>query len=423
MDLKFEEVERIAALCGIMWFALIIDACYTWFFPWTVRYLISTPLIIYATLLIKKKNELVVTKQRWQLLLILILFLLFQLRSIGNIINLPLLYSPILCIVLWPKRILLLFYYYLKRFIVFYAIVSIVVEILVISGVWMKLPYLILPPQDNVQELTDTVNRFYGLFVIPEDTNELFFYRAMGPLREGGHFSIFLGFVYFVEEIVFEKRNKWIIVAGLLTLSPNFLFFFLVSEGYFAYMHKRILKNIGGILCFVFFVFLAVLYSPDFIKDEIIRIVIERSLENNIYNVDSEGYLALLDGRTNDIGLQMWNHFNNHASFFIKVIGMTASGLREGFVLSDFRYLIFRFGYFGFFLIIIITIKIVFFEYRGLYSFYVLLLALYVMLSRAWMFDQLYIWTMMLLAVNAIYVFEESDIDDQQCLTKDDCNG
>lgn len=411
MTSNIQKTEKIAALCGIIWFITIIDACFTWFFPWIVRYMIGTPLVIYATVLLRQKNALIVSGQRRKLFMLffcLLLIVIIGHLSLFSFIKFPLLYIPIFCLVFWPRTVLVRFYVYLRRFVVFYAIVSIFVEILVLSGIWSKLPCLIFPPYDNVQKNHDIINRFYGLFVIPEPTYGVTFYRAMGPLREGGHFSVFLGFIYFIEKAVHDKRNIWIIIAGLLTLSPNFVFYFLMAEGYVAVTRKRIKKAIIGLVCFVILIVGAVWFSPGFIKDEIIRIVLERSLEENLENAGTGGYMELLDGRTNIEGMQMWNHFVKRADFFSTLTGANSSDFEEQFVLSDFRFLIFRYGYLGFFFILICTIAISFWEKKNIYGICVLLLGLWVMVSRAWMFNQLYIWIMMLLAVNMKMIQESN---------------
>lgn len=404
MSSNIQKTEKIAALCGMIWFATIIDACYTWFLPWFYRYLVGTPFVVYATLLLKQNSSLVLSVQRRRLFILFFIFFLFVLIthiSPFYFIYYSLLYLPIFCLVFWPIGVLGKLYKYLRKFVVFYAVVSIFVEILVLSGIYTKLPCIMLPPYDTVQELLGINNRFYGLFVIPESMYDsvLTFYRAMGPLREGGHFSIFLGFIYFVETAVFDKRNIWIIVAGILTLSPNFVFFLFITEGYVGIVRKRVVKTLIGLVCFVVIVLGVVWFSPSFIQDEIIRVVLERNLQENIENVDTFGYMELLDGRTNVEGLQMWNQFVKRADSFSKMLGMSNSDLVEDFVLSDFRCLIFRYGYIGFLFIIICSMGVSFLGKNGFYGICVLLLGIWVMISRAWMFQQLYVWTMMLLAV------------------------
>lgn len=402
MEGTSQNVIKIAALCGMIWFACIIDACYTWILPWIIRYLIGAPLVIYSTILLKKENRLVVTKQRRVIFLLLFVLILFLIVTKARLLEAPLCYSPFACILLWDEKTLMKMYSYLKRFVVFYAIVSVFVEILVLTDTWHSLPYLDFPPQDAVQENFDTVNHVFGFFVIPQYGGyEMSFYRAMGPLREGGHFSIFIGFVYFVEKCVYDKRNILLIVAGLLTLSPNFVFYFLLAEGYVAIKKKRIIKSLVQSVCFVALIAAIFLYSPDSIHDSIVQIVLERSLQENVENMGSNGFMALIEGRTDIGGEQMYSNFANRTGLVSKMVGMSYT--KQDFVLSDFRVLICHYGYLGFALFVGITYAIACLSRNKFYGVLVFLLGAYVMISRAWMFDQAYIWMMMFLASIVFY--------------------
>ena len=294
-------------------------------------------------------------------------------------------------------------YSYFKRFVVFYAIVSILVEILVLTDTWHYLPYTDFPPQDIVQENLDTVNHVFGMFVIPQYGSEMSFYRAMGPLREGGHFSIFLGFVYFIEKCVYDKRNIWLIVAGLLTLSPNFVFYFLLAEGYIALKKKRIIKFCVQSVCFVAIIAAVIFYSPASIQDAIVQIVLERSLQENVENMGSSGLMALIEGRTDLAGEQLYTNFVNRAGMVSKLIGISYP--KTDFVLSDFRTLICHYGYIGFALFVGITYATACLSKSLFYRMLVFLLGVYVMISRAWMFEQAYIWMMMFFA-SVVFCYE-----------------
>lgn len=402
MEGTSQNVIKIAALCGMIWFACIIDACYTWFLPWIIRYLIGAPLVIYSTILLKKENRLVVAKQRRVIFLLLFVLILFLIVTKARLLEAPLCYSPFACILLWDEKTLMKMYSYLKRFVVFYAIVSVFVEILVLTDTWHSLPYLDFPPQDAVQENFDTVNHVFGFFVIPQyGCNEMSFYRAMGPLREGGHFSIFIGFVYFVEKCVYDKRNILLIVAGLLTLSPNFVFYFLLAEGYVAIKKKRIIKSLVQSVCFVALIAAIFLYSPDSIHDSIVQIVLERSLQENVENMGSNGFMALIEGRTDIGGEQIYSNFMNKTGLVSKMVGMSYA--KVDFVLSDFRTLICHYGYLGFALFVGITYAIACLSRNKFYGMLTFLLGAYVMISRAWMFEQAYIWMMMFLASIVFY--------------------
>ena len=409
-------VEKIAALCGMVWFVCIIDACFTWFWPWNIRKVFGAVFVIYATLLLNKNGRLDTSEKKLRLIGFLLIFIFFLVVIKFYYLVAPATFIPLICLVLWDTQTLSRVYTYLKRFVVFYTILSLCVEILVISGLWTFLPNIVLPPQDFVQENVGVINHFYGLFVIPEESESLSFftfYRIMGPLREGGHFSIFIGFIYFAEKTIYDKRNYWLLIGGLLTLSPNFIAFFLVTEAYCAIIKKRIIKFVFLIPVFALLVVLLVLYSPQFIQDEIIRIVLERNLERNIQSAESEGFMALLEGRTNFIGYEMYRSFEKSEDVFIKLFGMTA--VKEGYVMSDFRYLIFLYGYVGFLLYVLCSFKIAFIGVGKLFCFCLFLLAIYVIISRAWMFEQPYIWVMMFLAANAKYMNDmyvgENDIN------------
>ena len=409
MGTKTRSVNDIAAWCGIIWFVLIIDACFTWFLSYAIRDFIGSFFIFYSTFLIYRKHQLVVSKHRLHLFLFIFILFFFMLFFHGAYISGPFTFLPLMCIVLWNMDVLFKMYQLFRNFIIFYAILSIIVELFVLSGIWTSLPHIVMPAQDTVQESFDTVNYVYGVFCIPVDNIPISFYRACGPLREGGHFSVFLGFLYFVEKIVYSRRNIWLIVCGFLTLSPNFVLFLLVTEGYYAIINKKIMKTVAGL----FFVFIAVIMafvlSPQNIKDEIIRIVIERTLEDTMNNAQYDGFMALLDGRTNTQGLLMYEQFSKNASFYEHLFGYNYAKLSLDFVLSDIRYLIVRYGYVGISLFLICTYFFSVGSKTFLYGLALFLLAFGVMLQRAWMFEQVYIWVMMFLATNAKLITVKSN--------------
>lgn len=396
---RVQSVEIVAALCGIIWFVWIIDACFTWFFSWSVRYVIGSLFVLFATVQLKGKGRLVLTKQRRLCFLLILILILLQTVNYRFIALLC--YGPLALILLWDDQTLLRLYKYLKRFIVFYAIVSVFVEFLVLTDTWRLLPHIELPPQDIVQENLNTTNLFFGLFVIPQYGSEIFYYRAMGPLREGGHFSIFLGIIYFIERCVHHKGNIWIFAAGLLTLSPNFVFFFLIAEGYLALAERRIAKFMLQTVGIVMFITVAIWFSPNSIKDAIVQVVLERSLQENVGNMESGGFMALLEGRTDIGGEQMYEKFVNRAGSISKLKGL--SKVDEDIVLSDFRLLIIHYGYLGMMLFVIISYYIGQMSRKLFYGLCVSALGLYVMISRAWMFQQGYIWLMMVLASITFY--------------------
>ena len=391
-------IDKTAALCGMIWFVFIIDACFTWFFPNIVRNIFGSLFVFYASFTLLQDQGFVFSKKRVAIaffLLVLMLFLVLTKFSLYNIVNVFFVNVPFLCILFWRDSALLRFYQYFRKFVIFYAYVSIFAEILVLTHLWTHVPHIILPPHDLVQENAGTVNYFYGFFCIPAEDTSLSFYRACGPLREGGHFVFFIGFVYFVERTLYRRIDIPLLFCGLLTLSPNFVAVFLITEGFLAIKEKKIVKPVLGIIGTLGIVFLLYTFSPQKIKDEITYVILERSLEASIEASESDGFIAILEGRTNMEGRSTYDNFLNSSSFD-QMIGLRGIDY-EDFVLSDYRWMFVYCGYLGTFLYIICTLLIACQKNHSVFAFCILLLAMLVFLQRVWMFLQPYIWTMMLL--------------------------
>ena len=324
------------------------------------------------------------------------LLLYFILVKQQNLLTTVFTFIPLICVACWRTSSLLKFYEFFKNYIVFYAIVSIIVEGLVLSGLWKALPHMVYPPQDAIQESQGINNFFYGLFCIP--TNGFFsIYRACGPLREGGHFSFFVGFVYFVENVLYGRRNKWLIIAGLLTLSPNFLLFLLVAESYSGIFERRFFKVLAWIVGSISVFVVLAYYAPQYLKDQVVHVVMERTLERNIENMGDEGFMALIDGRASINGLMMYDSFTK-SDAVIQLFGFSKIG--EDYTMSDFRYVLLRFGYIGMILYLLSFLAFTVVREKNVYGICVLLMLMIVFIQRAWMFNQVYFWVMALLIIN-----------------------
>ena len=389
--------DHRAAICGMIWFVLIIDACFTWFVPDIARSIVGSFFIIYASFILYQNQGIIFSKQRETVaifLLLLMFYLILTRFSAARIISVLFTYGPFVLVIFWRDSVLLKFYDLFRKFIVFYAILSIFVEVLVLTHLWTRLPCMIFPPQDFVQEELGYVNYFYGFFCIPAEDTSLSFYRACGPLREGGHFVFFIGFVYFVEKALYNKRNIWLILCGVLTLSPNIVVILLITEFYCAIKRKSIIKPIIGIMGVAAGAFLLYFFSPQVIKDEINRIIFERMLEKSIENAtDGGGFMAILDARGME-GKMSYDSFI-HAGFLDKMIGARHFDGED--LMSDFRWMIMYCGFVGTFLYICFTVVLAFQKNQNLFGLCILIFALLIFLQRAWMFNQPYVWTMMLL--------------------------
>lgn len=385
---------KLAAWFAIIWFVFTIDACFTWFMSVDIRILVGSIFLFVATLM---PGVTTVSLNRiFNSISVPVFFLAGYMLFVKMNIFSPFKYFPLICLLFWNKKVIEKFYQYFRNFIVFYAVVSVFVEALFLSGLWKSLPYIIMPPQDTVQEQLNIVNYVYGFFCIPVD-NFSSLYRACGPLREGGHFSVYLGFLYFAEKVIYNKRSIWVIIAGLLTLSPNFLFFLIISEVYNSISRKDFLKPAIAVSSIVLVAIVAFKYSPRFIQKEVNRIILERSLQESIENSRSEGFMAFLDVRTGEVGRLTYDNFV-HKDFSDQLVGLKS--FDEDFVMSDYRYSIMLHGYIGFILILWCTWAFSRGRERNMFGVVLLLFTIYIFLQRAWMFNQVYIWTMMLLIGN-----------------------
>lgn len=403
-------VDKVAAWCGVIWLVSIMDVCYSWFFSWSVRYAIGSIFVFFATFLLSNVNGLVITKRRRVIFVFMLLLTLFMFFLKFQIIIAPIKYGPMLCVILWRKSTLIKMYIYFRNYIVFYAILSLFVELLVLSGVYQSLPHSIFKAQDYVQENQGTLNYFYGLFCIPIDRGILTFYRAMGPLREGGHFAIYLGYIYFADKFIYNKRNIWIILSGGLTLSPNFPIEVLITEGCFIVKERNYIKGLYTLMAILLFPLVAFFVMPQTIKDEMGRIVLERSLEKNLENAEEDGFFALIEGRTSSWASSTYESFQKKGL----ITRLKGYKFPEGLVMSDYRCLILIYGYIGFSLILMCIISVSIGFERNTFGAGLFLIALLVILHRAWMFEQLYFVVIMFLIATAKLVEKTS-----QCPSKE----
>ena len=390
------KVDKIAALCGMIWYVFIIDACFTWFFSWNVRYFLGAPFVFYATLLLSQDQGIIVDKQRRTLFISLFILMLFGVICKYEILVSPFRYAPLMCIVFWRPSALIKTYEYFKKFILFYAVVSIIVEVLVLTNTWTLLPYIIIPPVDNVQEELGIVNYFFGFYSVPATGTSLDFYRACGPGREGGHFSLYLGFLYFSEIAIFNKRHIILLICGILTLSPNFLICLIIAEGYCIIKGRGILKPLLIVSSFVLTVIFAFIIAPSNVQDEIISKVLEKSIEHSLDNMETDGIMAFIDDRTGVAGLQNYASFQKR-DLYTRLVGLVE--MPKDNVMSDYRYMIMQRGYIG---MILTIVCIIFFSVKiekNMFGICLLLIELLILLHRSWMFFQVYWWTTLLLII------------------------
>ena len=402
---KNDSIDKVAAWCGIIWLVVNMDVCYMWFFPKTVRYLMGAPFVFFATLYLSQVGGLILTKRRSAVFFTIVAFALLVFVTKSNPLVVPFKFGPLACLVFWRGATLLKMFRYFRNYIVFYAVLSIFIEFLVISGLWMRLPHTTFPPQDFVQESLGIINYFYGIFCIPVQGNELTFYRACGPLREGGHFAIYLGFIYFAEKAILKKRNIWVVICGILTLSPNFLMAVIITESFLLIKNKSFSKSLYAIVGTAFLGAILFFSLQQTIQEEVVHIVMDRNLERNLGNVSEAGLMALIDGRSNEYSLLQFESFK-HESIYVQ---LTGTKIPEELILSDFRFIILLYGYIGALLVLLCILFLTIWQERNFFGFGLLMLAIIIYAHRAWMYHQMYIYTILLLISNAHMVVEKYD--------------
>jgi len=397
MQKSISSADKIAALCGMVWFIFIIDACFTWFIESSfIRNFIGFLFICVATFFLQGHHGLTFTKERRILCLSLLVLTFFMVLTKTSVF-LAFTYLPLICVVFWRSSALSQMYCYFRKFVLFYSVLSIFVELLVVTRIWVSLPHIILPPQDYIQEHGGIVNYFYGLFCIPATDTSLSFYRACGPLREGGHWIFFIGFVYFTEKTLKNKRNIWLIICGILTLSPNFILFFLLTELYCAVKQKKVFKPLLSIVGVIGSIVILFLFAPQSIKNDIIGIFYERLLEKSLQSVEDDGWMALLDGRASELSFMAYDSFL-HSGLKTRLFG--ENPFDAEFIMSDFRYLLIYSGYVGTSLIGWCTLVFSFARSRNMFGVCAFVFALAIFMQRAWMYVDVYIWLMIFLIIN-----------------------
>lgn len=203
-------------------------------------------------------------------------------------------------------------------------------------------------------------------------------------------------------------------VCGILTLSPNILFAFLITESYCGIKSRRIEKSIAIILSVIVLAIASFTLAPKQIKDEIVRVIFERTLDKSIESVGAEGLDAIIDGRTGDRGLVYYDYFLKSGTYTV----LTGGKFPKDSTMSDYRMLIMLFGFIGTFIILWVIIHFSLFRKRDLFGMCLLLFGLLVLVHRSWMFINCYLWTVMLLINNEMRYNKVAEYFNKSGLTR-----
>ena len=220
------------AIVATFWFFVVLNSYIIWNPLAPVIRLLAAFAVICGTFLIPQKLSLPRNRQTLFLFGILYFFwiLLTLSDSIAEAVRICTEYIPLLCMVQWPNELLDRVYTVLRKVIIFFAIGSAIISVLILLGFGNKLPHLALPPREALHERLGVVYYLYGLFIADCFPALGVTSRACGMLQEPGHFAILLGFIYLIDRFRHQKINAWIVICGLLTFSSTFVLIVLFTE-------------------------------------------------------------------------------------------------------------------------------------------------------------------------------------------------
>lgn len=302
------------------------------------------------------------------------------------------LFIPLLLMLFWPKQITVNIYELFRKLVIFFAFGSICVSLLYILGLNSFVPHYELQPQSALHERHGYVYYVYGCFVIIHNALSSVLPRANGMLQEPGHFAIILGFVYLLERLLNRKINIIIVVAGILTFSPNFVLLLGLAEFYNTINKKILLKSIGIVLSALIMLIVLFFLLPQSLQEQFYFLIYERNLELVIDALMNSGSLTeALDERINQSGMYYF------ASLRPDEMWTGIAVKDDSIILSDYRGLILNIGIIGLFLLILAAFSLIY-KVPLKVKFSLLCILLLVLIHRSWMFYSPYLFYMVYMA-------------------------
>lgn len=382
------DIYTFSSISGAFWLFLCLDPFILWLFPQSPIYFLALVLVAFSTLQFYSNKVLQISYYRIFLALAILglsLYLLLRSYTLGVIFQ----FIPFLLIVFWNNKALSGVYKYFRYVIMFFAALAIINSLLLLAGI--TLPYMLIPARSAAHNLSDISLRLHGLVVtnyqMLKDVNDSFV-RACGPLQEGGHFGIILGFILLIDVFIGQRINWILLIAGLFTFSPAFIILLLLRFAYTILNSDRKLNKIAFVVLVFFLVLTSFFLFPDRLQKDISYSIYERNLERVIHSAEEQGLMQALSERTSLEGENLYKQF-------LKADALTTSfgigKMDKDIVLSDFRYNIVRLGYVGFFLIIILGALSVKSKKKSI-SFILSISFLLVLVHRAWMLESTYIF-------------------------------
>lgn len=380
MILKISTIERWLPAIATLWFFVAIDSIISWHPLSSLLYVFAAFGVIWGTMIVKPVEYTPKIRFASFLYLCYALWIIFtQSDTIVLVIRWSCFLLPLLFIFSWKKQLLIDTYSILRKFILFFAIGAAAVSILSLIGLIHFVPHFTIPPQEPLHERLGYVYDVYGLFVTLHDPYQMLSFRACGMMKEPGHFAVVLGFIYMIDRFQGRKPNLCIVICGLLTFSANFLLFFMFAEWYSLIKPKNILKILKWIPVALLGLYIAFVFLPSGIKDQIYYLAYGRNLEQVVDAASTSSSVDdALDERASNLPLIVYEKM----SFTERMVGI--GKYDAAYALSDYRGMIMAVGWMGmalsFFLYFILVIGIRRYMTLSLLSAFFLIL-----LHRYWM--------------------------------------
>ncbi|WP_035337077.1 hypothetical protein, partial [Dokdonia sp. PRO95] len=296
--------------------------------------------------------------------------------NIGKLIH----FSLMLGIFFYPSNLLFKVFVKFRKALIFFCYVSVIIFFITLIGI--ELPYYKIDAFSLVMKSLNAYYRLYG--VVVSSTNTVYdlgsftIMRVCGPFLEPGHFAIYIGFTMILEKFFFNRINNIFIIASLLTFSPSIIFFFALLFAYHNYYAFNLKSFLTYSLIAMSISLLTVSIST-VVQEQLLYLLVGRNLESS----DNGGGLTeLLDDRA---GKQALVAYRQYVRTDESLFGKGVKYLENFGVLSDYRGLIFKFGYIGFSLVILLYLVILFSGTSQKMKLMLLAISFIIILHRSWM--------------------------------------
>ena len=390
-------IYKRLAIVATFWFFVVLNSYLVWNPLAPLVRLLPAFLVVLGTVLISRKLSLL--RSRYVVLLFGTLYYLWILLTlsddIAEAVRRTADYIPFLCIILWPDELLSKTYEVIRKVVVFFAIGSVIISVLILLGFGDRLPHLVLPPREALHERVGMVYYLYGLFIADCHPVWGVSSRACGMLQEPGHFAILLGFIYLIDRFSHRKINAWIVICGLLTFSSTFVLIVLFTELHNIFTWKFLKKFLIALPLIIFGVVVIIKCLPSEFQEQIEYYAYGRNLERVVEAFSESSSLdAALDERASDYSIANYEKMSPTQRLF-------GGGYKDvGYALSDYRGLILDMGIVGMALAILFFLAILFHTPFSLkialgLSFFL------IVLHRSWMLYPPYIFFLAFMAVLA----------------------